>query len=77
MEVFQEDLRLRTGSYAGGSYDVAGGDTSITTATGWRPQASDGTVYEVVVSGGSYDVTATDTSGTTVCMRFPQKSACP
>ena len=34
MEVFQEDLRLRTGAYAAGAWDPAGGDTSIRDATG-------------------------------------------
>ncbi len=78
MEVFQEDLRLRTGLYGGGTYDVAGGNTSLTTNIAWQPQADDGTVYVVVANTGvSYQVTATDTVGTSMCMLFPAKNPCP
>ena len=37
MEVFQEDVMLRTGTYAEGTYDARAGDISLTDATGWRP----------------------------------------
>ena len=37
MDVFQEDVMLRTGTYAEGTYDAGAGKTSLTDATGWRP----------------------------------------
>jgi prepilin-type N-terminal cleavage/methylation domain-containing protein len=76
MEVFQEDLRLRTGNYAAGNYDLAGGDTSLQGAIGWAPQSDDGTVYSVVLAGGGYEVTATAENGASVCMAYPAKQPC-
>ncbi len=78
IRLFQEDFRLRRGSYGSGVYN-AGVNTSITTAIGWSPQDSDGTVYTVVISNGgnSYDVTATNTNGTSICLRYPENIDCP
>jgi type IV pilus assembly protein PilE len=76
IEVFQEDLRLRTGAYGEGNWDVAGGDTSIEDAIGWAPQGEEDTVYQVVLVAGGYEVTATAENGTTVCVAFPAKDPC-
>ena len=77
MEVFEEDLMMRTGAYGGGTYDVGGGDTSLTTNIGWQPQMNDGTVYVVDASAGtSYEVTATDLEGNTVCRIMPARTPC-
>jgi type IV pilus assembly protein PilE len=77
IEVFQEDARLRTGAYVAGSFDVAGGNTSLADPPlRWNPQDQE-IVYGVVVVGNNYDVTATDTSGVTVCRRLPEGVACP
>lgn len=78
MQVFQEDARLRTGSYVAGSYDTAGGDTSLSDPPlNWDPRGDDDIVYEVVLAGGSYRVTATDDTGTTVCRQYPDNTPCP
>ena len=37
MEPFQQDTRLRTGSYGTGAWNSRTGDTSLTDATGWAP----------------------------------------
>lgn len=77
IEVFQEDARLRTGAYVAGSYDVAGGDTSLSDPPlNWDPQDQE-IVYDVVLAGNSYRVTATDPSGVSVCRQFPEGIACP
>jgi type IV pilus assembly protein PilE len=76
IEVFQEDLRLRTGAYGEGNWDVAGGDTSIEDAIGWAPQGEEDTVYEVALVAGGYEVTATAENGATVCVAFPAKDPC-
>ncbi len=76
IEVFEEDFRLRTGAYAAGNWDVAGGDTTISDAIGWQPDGDDGNVYAVVLGGGGYQVTGTDESGTVVCVQFPAKEPC-
>jgi len=77
MEVFQEDLRLRTGAYAAGGWDAAGGDTTIRDATGWEPGGDNGATFNVVLAGDSYRVTATDATGVTVCRQFPERVPCP
>jgi type IV pilus assembly protein PilE len=74
IEVFQEDYRLRTGSYQQGVYN-AGPDANLQ-LLGWQPQSNDGTVYTITVAGNTYNVTATDTTGTTVCRTFPAKVPC-
>jgi type IV pilus assembly protein PilE len=75
IEVFQEDFRLRNGSYQAGVFNGAP-DANLATL-GWRPQSDDGTTYTITVSGATYDVTAVSADGTTVCRRFPAKVACP
>jgi prepilin-type N-terminal cleavage/methylation domain-containing protein len=74
IEVFQEDFRLRTGSYAVGLADIAAIDAAI----GWRPQSDDGATYAIAAANGgaSYDVTARDAAGTEICRRFPEKVPC-
>src|SRR5262249_31804967 len=74
-EVFEEDYRLRTGTYIAGAFDGTNPDAGMQTL-GWQPQDKDGTKYTIVLSGGSYKVTATDKAGTTVCRQYPEKIAC-
>ena len=77
MEVFQEDVMLRTGAYADGTYDTGTSDTSLTDAIGWRPQADTGTVYVVEsATASSYRVTATDAQGRRVCRIMPARTPC-
>ncbi len=76
MEMFQEDTRLRTGSYGAGAWNPAAGDASLADSTGWTPRDRDGTVYAVVVENGSYRVTATDVEGRTVCRVMPARRPC-
>lgn len=75
IEIFQEDRRLRQGTYLVTAADVA----TITAAIGWNPQDDGGVTYVITDPGtGSYDVTATEAgTATTVCMRFPEKIRCP
>lgn len=72
IEVFQEDLKLRTGSYATVGVNLA----AITAATGWEPQTNDGIAYVLGASGTGYTVTATDDQGKSVCMIYPAKTRC-
>ena len=70
---FQEDTRLRTGTYAAGTYDKSGGVTTLTTNTGWAPsEESTNIVYEVttVSSGAGYEVTATAADGANLTKCF-------
>lgn len=77
IRVFQEDARLRTGAYVAGTYDVGGGDTSLTTNLGWQPNdGSDDIVYVVALDGGGWTATATSPTGTTICRAFAG-AACP
>lgn len=77
MEVFQEDVMLRTGTYAEGTYDARAGDTSLTDAIGWRPRADTGAVYIVeAATASSYQVTATDAQGRSVCRIMPARTPC-
>ncbi len=77
IEVFQEDARLRTGSYVAGNYDADGGDTGLSDPPlNWDPQDQD-IDYSVVLAGGSYRVTATDQTGVSVCRQFPEGIPCP
>jgi len=72
IEVFQEDYRLRNGSYE----TSAGNLTAITAAIGWEPQTVDGTQYVLGSSGAGYSVTATDSQGLVVCVNYPDKTRC-
>ena len=77
LEIFEEDLKLRTGNYGGGTYDLGGGDTSLTTNVGWTPQGDAAIVYVVTATAGtSYQVTATDGSGNSVCRVYPARTVC-
>jgi len=77
MAPFQEEVMLRAGAYASGTYNVAAGDSSLTTATGWQPTGDDGTAFVVDASAGtSYRVTATDAQGRTVCRILPARVPC-
>jgi type IV pilus assembly protein PilE len=73
IEVFQEDFRMRTGSYLTAAADAA----AIEAGIGWRPQ-DDGSFTYSISSGAAtwYEVTGTDETGTTVCLRFPEKTRC-
>jgi len=71
IQVFQEDVRLRTGAYVAGNYDVDGGDTSLADPPlRWEPRGDEGIVYSVVLAGDSYRITATDGDGTTICREY-------
>jgi len=72
IEVFQEDFRLRTGSYATTGASLA----DITAAIDWEPQTNDGTTYVLGASGTGYSITATDAQGKSVCMIYPNKTRC-
>lgn len=76
MRVFQEDLMVRTGAYAAGTWDTAGGVTTLRDNLGWEPTDDDGTTYVVTVAGNSYEVTATSPAGVVVCRQFPGNTAC-
>lgn len=72
MEIFQEDFRLRTGSYLLTAADTA----AITAAIGWDPQ-DDAIDYSIADGGGgTYEVTAVDEAGVTVCLRLPPGDPC-
>lgn len=73
IEIFQEDLRLRTGVYLLVAANVA----AITAGTGWDPQDDGDIDYSIAAGpGASYNVTAVDGSGVTVCMQMPEKIRC-
>jgi len=73
IEIFQEDLRLRTGAYLLVADDVA----AITAGIGWDPRDDGDVAYSIAAGpGGSYNITAVDGLGTTVCMQMPEKTRC-
>lgn len=77
MEVFQEDVMLRTGAYAEGTYDARAGETSLTDAIGWQPRGDAGAAYVVeAATASSYRVTATDAQGRSVCRIMPARTPC-
>ena len=77
IEVFQEDHKLRTGTYGAGRYDAANGIATLTTAIDWAPSSDDGVVYDVTANGGdSWTATATDSTGRTICRVFPGGTPC-
>lgn len=78
LQVFQEDLRLRTGSYGSGRYDAAAGIATLSDAIGWIPNAGDDAVYAVTANGGaSWSATVRDASGQALCRVFPGNRPCP
>jgi prepilin-type N-terminal cleavage/methylation domain-containing protein len=73
IEVFQEDFRLRTGSYLLVAADLA----AITAGIGWEPQGDDGISYKIADGGdGTYDVTGTDETGKSICVTYPGGDRC-
>lgn len=76
MEPFQQDTRLRTGSYGIGTWDFPNGDTSLTDATGWAPRNPEGATYVVLAHEAGYRATATDPEGRSVCRIMPAKRPC-
>ena len=74
MEVFQEDLFMRTGAYGIGTTT----DTTLFDNVGWDPRDSGKATYVVALVGTTgYTVTATDNSGYVLCRQFPGGVACP
>ncbi|MGA1675734.1 MAG: type IV pilin protein [Pseudomonadales bacterium] len=67
IEIFQEDIRLRTGRYAT--------DLETVRALGWVPD-SDRIRYAMTSDGGRYDVIAENDSGVSICLSFPGKQRC-
>ena len=77
IEVFQEDYKLRTGTYGAGRYDGANGVATLTAVIDWKPSGDDGVVYEVTANRGeSWTASATDSTGRTICRRFPGGTPC-
>ena len=73
MEVFQEDYRLRTGSYLQTAPDIA----AISNTIGWRPKSDDGANYGIAPGDDeSYRVTAVSAEGTRVCLEMPARTRC-
>lgn len=74
IEIFQEDQKLRTGSYLAS----AANEAAITAAIGWQADGDDpGTTYSIANGNAtSYEVTATAPDGTTVCRRLPDGDPC-
>ena len=74
IEVFQEDFRLRNGSYAVDLADKA----AIEAAVGWNPRDAAEYTYSIANSDGTfYRLTGVDGEGNTICMQFPDKIPCP
>ena len=76
LEPFQQDTRLRTGSYGVGTWNLSTSDRSLTEATGWAPRSPAGATYVVQADDAGYRVTATDAAGRTVCRIMPARRPC-
>lgn len=76
MAIFQEETRMRTGSYGAGSWNPAAGEESLAIAIGWRPATDDGTTFTVTADANAWTVTATDASGATLCRILPANDPC-
>lgn len=74
IEIFQEDYRLRNGTYLAS----AANEGAITAAIGWQADGDDpGSTYSIANgTATSYEVTATSPDGTTVCRRLPDGDPC-
>ena len=74
IEIFQEDRRLRQGTYLTVAADAA----AIEAAIGWEPNGDEpGTTYVIAAgAGGSYEVTAASPDGTSVCLLLPEGTRC-
>ena len=77
MAIFQEETRLRTGSYGTGSWDPGAGEESLAGAIGWQPATDDGTTFRVTADADAWTVTATDAGGTSLCRVLPADEPCP
>lgn len=78
LQVFQEDLRLRTGRYGSGRYDAGAGIATLSATIGWTPNAGDDAVYAVTANAGaSWSATVRDASGRQLCRVFPANRPCP
>lgn len=78
MAVFQEDLKLRTGSYGAGIYDANTGVVTLSEAIGWKPSGADGVAYRVTATRGeTWTVTASARGGRELCRIFPAGTPCP
>ena len=77
LAVFQEDTRLRTGSYGSGVYDAARGVNTLLSAIGWSPAMDDDVVYSVTGNAGeSWRVRLVDATGHELCRDFPANEPC-
>lgn len=76
MAIFQEETRLRTGSYGAGSWDPAAGEESLAAAIGWQPATDDGTTFIVTADADAWTVTAADAGGATLCRVLPANDPC-
>lgn len=77
MSVFQEDLKLRTGSYGTGVYDANAGVATLSAAIQWQPSGDDGVAYRVTADRGeSWTITATASDGRELCRVFPAGTPC-
>ena len=73
LALFQEDYRLREGSYLLSAADSA----TITATIGWRPGAGDNASYSIADGGGgAYQVTARAPDGVSVCLKLPDRVRC-
>ena len=76
IEVFQEDLFMRTGAYGAGTWDQ-GVDESLLANVGWSPRSDKVKYVAVLVGATAYTVTATDATGYVTCRQFPGAALCP
>lgn len=76
MGVFQEDWRMRNGTYLAGEYDAGAPDAALA-PLGWEPNDPDVEYVVAVNAGVNYTITATDEAGVVVCRQFPGANPCP
>jgi len=76
IEVFQEDLFMRTGAYGAGTWDE-GVDESLLANVGWSPRSDKVKYVAALVGATGYTVTATDATGYVACRQFPGGALCP
>ncbi len=75
IRVFEEDYKLRKGTYLGGNYTGGAADASLA-PLGWDPQKDDVDFAVVANADVSYQVTATDDTGVSLCLEFPSGNSC-
>lgn len=73
MQIFQEDMRLRTGQYIAGVYDKTDLNQPVLTLQliGWHPRNAKEVAYFVTTNETSYTVTARHLDGLEVRRTFP------